>query len=138
LKQILALMVFSDKMELVKVSKRWFSDISHTITYDSWDQFMTFEPGLQNTWKDLLLFTWGCKQEKDYYLLQLIYIDLEAKPNFLVNLSNLDGIGKNYIEKRCIQIKLKEEYSQAVAKWLIERDPTFWNREGLLSLQTHE
>lgn len=121
-------------MDLAKISPFWFTDVGHKVVYDSWEQYLLWGNNLENMWRDFRLLTWGCKkQAEDEYSLQLIYVNLQSKPNYFGRMLDDNSAAQNYLERNSVEIKIKQKDAEVVRKWLIDRNPDPWGLKNLTS-----
>ncbi len=120
-------------MELVQMSK--FREINncHTITYDSWKQFINCEENLKHIWKDLFPFSWACKKVSNDYTLQLIYIPREPTP-VKFGLGEYAKVNENLIEQRIVEVTFTESNVRDIIQWLIQNNPDLWKINTLQQL----
>jgi hypothetical protein len=116
-------------MELVEQTHSWIENIQHCVSFDSWKQFEQMGIGLRSTWSNLVLLTWGCKQERNGFVLQLIYMNLyhtkETKKDAL------PVFNTHRFELKCVEIAMKESDVQSVREWLLSQDPDLWKMKFL-------
>jgi hypothetical protein len=110
-------------MELVNQTQSWIDNIQHCVSFDSWKQFEQMGIGLRSTWSNLVLLTWGCKQDRHQYLLQLIYMNLY---NTKETKDALPVFNSHRFELKCVEISMKESDVASVREWLLSQDPDLW------------
>lgn len=115
-------------MELVKQTQYWIENIEHRVLFDSWNQFLVVGEGLRAHWSSFSLLTWGCKEEREGFLLQIIYIDLYGKKE-----PDRKPIvfGKHMFELKSVEISIKESDIQAICKWLEKNNSDLWKMNYL-------
>lgn len=115
-------------MELVKQTHSWIEDIQHCVQFDSWKQFEQMGIGLRTNWANLVLLTWGCRPEKEKFLLQLIYMNL-----YNTNQSKeiLPAFRNHRFELKCVEISVKDTDVQSIREWLLNQNPDLWKMKYL-------
>lgn len=116
-------------MELVKKTQSWIENIQHCVSFDSWKQFEQMGIGLRSNWGHLSLLTWGCRQERSAFLLQIIYIHLNAQKEEKKEI--LPAFRNHRFELKCVEIGIKEADVPAVREWLIAHNPDLWKMNFL-------
>jgi hypothetical protein len=115
-------------MELVNQTHSWIDNIQHCVSFDSWKQFEQMGIGLRSTWSNLVLLTWGCKQDRHQYLLQLIYMNLY---NTKETKDALPVFNSHRFELKCVEIAMKESDVPSIREWLLSQDPDLWKMNFL-------
>ena len=115
-------------MELVKQTRFWIEDVSHTVSYDSWDQFMIMGEGLRSNWSDLVLLSWGCKEERQSFTFQITYINLQDRYR---NPNLLPAISPKRFEIKCVIMRIKEKDVPNIKDWITKNNPDLWRMKFL-------
>ena len=116
-------------MDLVKQTQSWIENIQHCVQFDSWKQFEQMGIGLCSTWAHLSFLTWGCRQENNTYLLQIIYINLNSQTQDRKDI--LPAFRNHRFELKCVQIGIKESDVDVVRQWLVAHNPDLWKMNFL-------
>lgn len=106
-------------MELVKQTQSWIENIEHRVLFDSWKQFQVVGEGLRNNWSSLSLLTWGCKEEKSGYLLQIIYIDLDSHSRQQKR-ESFSVFKQHMFELKSVEIGIKDSDVPEICEWLLQ------------------
>lgn len=115
-------------MELVEQTSSWIENIQHCVQFDSWYQFEQMGIGLRTTWSNLVLLTWGCKKERNSFVLQIIYMNLyHTKQTKEI----LPAFNNHRFELKCVEIGIKDSDVPAVKQWLLEQNPDLWKMKYL-------
>jgi hypothetical protein len=115
-------------MELVEQTHSWIENIQHCVHFDSWNQFDQMGIGLRTTWANLVLLTWGCKQEKNGFILQLVYMNLyHTKQTKEI----LPAFNNHRFELKAVEIGFKESDVPSIREWLTEQNPDLWKMKFL-------
>ncbi len=115
-------------MELVKQTHSWIEDIQHCVQFDSWKQFEQMGIGLRTTWSNLVLLTWGCKQERNMYVFQLIYMNLY---NTNQKKEVLPAFKNHRFELKSVEISVKDTDVPSIREWLTAQNPDLWKMNFL-------
>lgn len=123
-------------MELVNNTRYWIDDIDHCVSFDSWDQFITYGIGLRGNWSELALLSWGCRKERAVFDFQVVYINLTTGKN--APTAKLPVFQKHRFEMKCVTARITEADVPLIKTWLVENNPDLWRMKNLVEIAKKE
>ncbi len=116
-------------MELAKHSQHWIEGIDHSVSFDSWEQFLNYGQGLRARWSEFSLLTWGCRPYQNIYDFQIVYIQLNGTQN--PPGAKLPVLKNHRFELKCVMIRVKDADVPNIKGWLVENNSDLWGMKFL-------
>ena len=88
------------ELQIQRQTHSFFTDIKHTVQYDTWEQFLQNEPILKKIWNEFSPFSWSFHPNSNS-ILQIAWISMQEFSGDLPTSSPIRKL-QSYLEIRVI------------------------------------